>query len=518
MGMYCTNKIAITTTKSEFKEIVHALSKGFADWPAVLDIYSDFERKEISYTSKGYPSSEEDKQKAAMSKSYPSVLFHYTTDMEGECDSSSTWFCNGREGTRKGAKSFRKAANQEEVRKFTSASLTACEGIAHRVEIMSDGKVAACGENRFGECEIFQWKNIKQISCGNWHTVGLRTNGSVVACGSNVNGQCNVKDIPGKAVAVSCGRYHTAILMESGRVIVKGSLEQKATAHDKGWEKPLLADDFPKTEKLILTDDIPGWEEMNDLIEDISAGDELLLERSSIDDEERFTVLNMDGEKIGEMDFPFPSQLTILLDYIKVTAETVTPLSKQCKGSKYAQMTIKLEYMGRDKQIDFPKIKKLMLSNHTPGWEKMNDLIEDIAPGDELLLRRSLIANNWFEVLNMDGEKIGSIDFHFSPKFSILLDYIKVTAETVTPLSKRSKGSKYAQMTIKLDIELDTQTEKNDSEKLGEYEQTRVVNWPKVERIKSVFDAVIGITSEGKIFIDGFCPLHKADIEKIMGK
>ena len=275
---------------------------------------------------------------------------------------------------------------------------------------MPDGKVAACGENRFGECEIFQWKNIKQISCGNWHTVGLRTNGSVVACGSNVNGQCNVKDIPGKAVAVSCGRYHTAILMESGRVIVKGSLEQKATAHDKGWEKLLLADDFPKTEKLILTDDIPGWEEMNDLIEDISAGDELLLERSSIDDEERFTVLNMDGEKIGEMDFPFPSQLTILLDYIKVTAETVTPLSK------------------------------------------------------------------------------------------------------------RSKGSKYAQMTIKLDIELDTQTEKNDSEKLGEYEQTRVVNWPKVERIKSVFDAVIGITSEGKIFIDGFCPLHKADIEKIMGK
>ena len=74
-------------------------------------------------------------------------------------------------------------------------------------------------------------------------------------------------------------------------------------------------------------------------------------------------------------------------------------------------------------------------------------------------------------------------------------------------------------MTIKLEyMEHDTQTKKKDSAKSGEYKQTRVADWPKVERIKSVFDAVIGITSEGEIFIDGFCPLHKADIEKIMGK
>lgn len=410
MGMYCTNKIAITTTKSELKEIFDAFLKGIIDWPVVLDIYSNFERKEISYTIKGYPSSEEDKQKAAMSKSYPSVLFHYTTDMEGECDSSSTWFCNGREGTRKEAESFRKEANQAEVRRFASASPIACDGIAHRVEIMPDGRVAACGENRFGECDVFTWNNIKQISCGNWHTIGLKDDGSMVACGSNVNGQCNVKSISGKVKAVSCGRYHTAILMNSGRVVVKGTLEQKATARDNERKELLSANDFPKTENLMLTNKIPGWEKMNDLIEHISAGDELSLQRSSLD-HYRFEVLNLNGEKIGEMGFPFPPQLTILPNYIKVTAETVTPLSKRRKGSKYAQMTIKLEYM-----------------------------------------------------------------------------------------------------------EHDTQTKKKDSAKSGEYKQTRVADWPKVERIKSVFDAVIGITSEGEIFIDGFCPLHKADIEKIMGK
>ena len=154
----------------------------------------------------------------ALSKSYPSALFHYVTDIEGEYRSPSTWFCNGDEGNKKDAENSRKQAYKAEVERFMSATANAADGIEHRVEIMPDGRVAADGENKFGECNIFAWANIKQISCGNWHTVGLKKDGTLVACGSNANGQCDVSDIPGRAVAVSCGRYHTAILLDNGHV------------------------------------------------------------------------------------------------------------------------------------------------------------------------------------------------------------------------------------------------------------------------------------------------------------
>ena len=117
--------------------------------------------------------------KEGLSNSYPSALFHYVTDIEGEYRSPSTWFCNGNEGNKKDAESSRRQAYKAEVERFVSATASAADGIEHRVEIMPDGRVAADGENRFGECNIFPWANIKQISCGNWHTVGLKKDGTV---------------------------------------------------------------------------------------------------------------------------------------------------------------------------------------------------------------------------------------------------------------------------------------------------------------------------------------------------
>ena len=96
------------------------------------------------------------------------------------------------------------------------------------MEIMPDGRVAADGDNMFGECDIFSWKDVRKVSCGNWHTAGLLGDGTLVACGSNANGQCDVSDLPCGVMDISCGRYHTAILLETGKVIVKGTLEQEA--------------------------------------------------------------------------------------------------------------------------------------------------------------------------------------------------------------------------------------------------------------------------------------------------
>lgn len=109
-----------------------------------------------------------------LSKAYPSVIFHYTTEYEGGERPDSVWFANGDEGNKKDAESSRKQAYKAEVERFVAATASAADGIEHRVEIMPNGRVAADGENRFGECNIFPWTNIKQISCGNWHTVGLK--------------------------------------------------------------------------------------------------------------------------------------------------------------------------------------------------------------------------------------------------------------------------------------------------------------------------------------------------------
>jgi Trk K+ transport system NAD-binding subunit len=100
-----------------------------------------------------------------------------------------------------------------------------------------------------------------------------------------------------------------------------------------------------------------------------------------------------------------------------------------------------------------------------------------------------------------------------------LLKNIKVTADTVTPLSQRRKGSKYATMTIKLEYVQTEGKKKNGSRSklsIGDYQQTSVSLWPPVDRIISIFDAVIGVTSSGEYFVDGFCPCSEEDIQKII--
>lgn len=168
---------------------------------------------------------------------------------------------------------------------------------------------------------------------------------------------------------------------------------------------------------------------------------------------------------------------------------------------------------------DFPLVLDLGLDKYVTGWEKMNERIEHISADDELTLKKvSKDGEVTFEVLNMRGEKIGNLYFDRAKGLAKLLKNVKATVATVTPLSQRRKGSKYAAMTIRLDyVGGDNKTAKKASTTLGDYEQTRVASWPAVVKIKSVFDAVVGATNDGKLFVDGFCPCSEADLMRIMG-
>ena len=64
----------------------------------------------------------------------------------------------------------------------------------HAVGLRKDGTVAADGKDRFGECDVDDWRTIIDIAAGGKHTVGLKANGTVIATGDNMYGQCNTSD------------------------------------------------------------------------------------------------------------------------------------------------------------------------------------------------------------------------------------------------------------------------------------------------------------------------------------
>lgn len=413
MANYCSNQITASATNSEWKEITQAFESDLIDWPSSMEgTYCSIWSQEISCTTKWSPTPWNEGYMEKLSESYPCVLFHYETDIEGEDRSPSAWFCNGDECSKREVVSVRKRAYKAEVERRVAATKQAAEGIYHRVEVMPDGRVAADGENRFGECNIFSWNHITAVSCGNWHTVGLRKDGSVFACGSNANGQCDLSGVGEDAVAISCGRYHTAILLKNGKVVIKGNLEQEAQGPGEKDDVSFTAADFPIVADLRLDKNISGWEKMNDRIERVSVGDELSLKKTGKGDEIGFEVLTMRGEKIGELWMEGGKSLVKLLKNTKVTANTVTPLSSRRKGSKYAAMTLKLDYLAPES-------------------------------GSTAALPSSII---------------------------------------------------------------------------GDYPQTKVEQWPPVEKIVCVHDAVIGVTIDGKTYVDGFCPCSEADIAKIVSK
>ena len=105
---------------------------------------------------------------------------------------------------------------REQLRPLSHTLLTA--KYSHVIGLRSDGTVMATGHNKFGECNVSDWRDIVAVSAGSHHTVGLRTDGTVVAAGNNSSGECNVSDWQ-DIVAISAGHSHTVGLRADGTVV-----------------------------------------------------------------------------------------------------------------------------------------------------------------------------------------------------------------------------------------------------------------------------------------------------------
>ncbi len=113
------------------------------------------------------------------------------------------------------------------------SAVSVAVGEEHILILLSDGSVAAFGNNDFGQCSTEKWKNIVQISAGDYHSVGLCADGTVVAVGRNSSGQIKVGSMK-SIVSVSAGGRHTLALTSEGKVTAVGENGdgQCATA---GW-------------------------------------------------------------------------------------------------------------------------------------------------------------------------------------------------------------------------------------------------------------------------------------------
>ena len=93
----------------------------------------------------------------------------------------------------------------------------------HTIGLKSDGTVVAVGENKNGQCNIENWRNIIAITASENHTVGLKTDGTVVAVGADGSGQCNTGSWI-NIVAIAAG-WCTVGLRADGTVVAVGNNE-----------------------------------------------------------------------------------------------------------------------------------------------------------------------------------------------------------------------------------------------------------------------------------------------------
>lgn len=67
---------------------------------------------------------------------------------------------------------------------------TIAAGRRHSVALKTDGTVTAVGDNKYGQCNVSDWRDIAAVvagnvhmarNTGNAHTVGLKSDGKMVA-------------------------------------------------------------------------------------------------------------------------------------------------------------------------------------------------------------------------------------------------------------------------------------------------------------------------------------------------
>lgn len=337
-----------------------------------------------------------------LSTLFPNAIFKVTASSYGE--KIHTILCNGKIiDPARTLQDEIQSAYSNSISVFQKSTISHAYGTNHQVEIMPNGRIATFGNNLFGQCNTFEWKNIVQVACGYNHTIGLKDDGTVIACGSNACGQSDMSDIHGKVISVSCGRYYSALLLDDGSICLKGSLDDELQNNNM-IDEPFKNDEFPLNVEMIIVKNSENYELMIQKLKSVSAGDSLIFKRE------------------------------------------------------------------KDK-------------------------------GGNIVLG---VYNNKNEKVCITNTRNNDGFLEVCKKYTIRVDSLKKASI--------SRNGKNAEMEVTLKLDGGPINQIHASKKIGSYNRMPFEMWPKVHRIKSIYDALIGITSNNEIFVDGYCPCSEAEI------
>ena len=396
MGHYITVRINAICKQSELEEIAEGLNSGKVKWvPSIHRVYPMMDREPlIEYSYKFTPTPFDKGCIETLSEMYPLVSFSRNSEYE-DPDAEEDyfdWYCSGRKCSSTELEDVLAAGRHHSVQRSMNSDAKHAFGLYHQLYCTSEGTVETSGRNKFGECNSHDWVDVCSVACGDWHSVALRNDGSLLACGSNANKQCNVSDLSGAVSKISCGRYHTALLAQDGTVTVRGRLEH--VIEDKFLERSTTtaAIKYP----VICTVEGPSSKKRNRRIENTNVGD--LLELRIDEDNPSYypvgiEVLNGAGESLGYLEDDNLHPLTLLshdLAKIEVHADTVTPLSAQYPGARYALLTVRLD----ESKTMTPEMPKYQQIPHR-SWSNIVDICS---------VHDAVIGKNSYGEIFVDGD------------------------------------------------------------------------------------------------------------------
>ena len=179
---------------------------------------------------------------------------------------------------------------------------------------------------------------------------------------------------------------------------------------------------------------------------------------------------NIDADHyLGSVEAPVPGAQKYAM-FMKVTEAPRIALPSASEAAEY-QEQVSIELSPEDDMalnfvyalvLDFPCTKPISGTHHLGRAGR----IEHVKVGDSLIL-----AADWnceffdpagIEVFNEQGETLGYLEGVIGPMrgaLALILPHVTATVESVTPLSKRKKGSKYALMDVHMELDDDATVE-----------------------------------------------------------
>lgn len=428
------------------------------------------------------------------------------------------------------------------------------QGVDHVVEIMPNGRLAFEGRNIFGECDVLRWRNIQSVSCGNWHTVGLTQDGDLLACGSNANGQCSLTLPESRAVQISCGRYHTAVLLENGKVAVTKGLKD---ALDEG-NRLLPLDDhmkgfFPET--VYLKPQSPDISVNDHIIESLRPGDPLVLrigKRAVVAEAdtmliEIYTLSDIFLGAVERSIFGMANtDNSYLLGPKDIAPESSISLSKwyvsnhnRIFKTNFEEIRYPVELLKHYLDLFRAEVKEIIpessmtlpIVNNLEGtaYEGRPEHISRVKVGDRVYVKANWENPYFFpvamEVYTQNGETLGVLREQFNDgKYMIgnlapYADRITAVVESVEAYTKKGTLRVRPNLSVKIQVEgaqsIPLKQNLAILIDLKENADMFLLEWENVVAIKSVYEAVFGLTKDGQLLSLGDCGCESKNLEKL---